>query len=152
MRTAVLRRLRRELWILPTELELILPTFRCRATAADRTVESQLCPVHRAVTATDAHVTADPTEVDEAWRVPWAECVAQVDGGDPLSSWAAQQVEQLAVLGPAPLDGLDLVALMIDGVGFGEHLCLVALGIGIDAHVAAETVGTVRHDEPVIAA
>jgi putative transposase len=32
----------------------------------------------------------------------------------------------------APLDGLDLVALMIDGVHFGDHLCVVALGIGID--------------------
>ena len=30
------------------------------------------------------------------------------------------------------LDELDLVALMIDGVHFGEHLCVVALGIGID--------------------
>src|SRR5450756_1680026 len=32
----------------------------------------------------------------------------------------------------ADLSGLDLVALMIDGVYFGEHLCVVALGIGID--------------------
>jgi len=32
----------------------------------------------------------------------------------------------------APLESLDLVALMIDGVHFGEHLCVVALGIGID--------------------
>jgi putative transposase len=31
-----------------------------------------------------------------------------------------------------PLDDLDLVALMIDGVHFGEHLCVVALGIGMD--------------------
>jgi putative transposase len=30
------------------------------------------------------------------------------------------------------LDDLNLVALMIDGVHFGEHLCVVALGIGID--------------------
>src|SRR2546423_6725188 len=30
------------------------------------------------------------------------------------------------------LDDLDLVALMIDGVHFGEHTCVVALGIGID--------------------
>jgi putative transposase len=30
------------------------------------------------------------------------------------------------------LDDLDLVALMIDGVYFGEHLCVVALGIGDD--------------------
>jgi putative transposase len=32
----------------------------------------------------------------------------------------------------ADLSGLDLVALMIDGVHFGEHLCVVALGIGVD--------------------
>ena len=38
----------------------------------------------------------------------------------------------LAELLAAPLDGLDLVALMLDGVHFGEHLCVVALGIGID--------------------
>jgi putative transposase len=30
------------------------------------------------------------------------------------------------------LDGLDLVAFMVDGVHFGEHTCVVALGIGID--------------------
>jgi transposase-like protein len=38
----------------------------------------------------------------------------------------------LAELLAAPLGELDLVALMIDGVHFGEHLCVVALGIGID--------------------
>jgi len=32
----------------------------------------------------------------------------------------------------APLSELDLVALMIDGVHFGDHLFVVALGIGID--------------------
>ncbi len=32
----------------------------------------------------------------------------------------------------ADLTGLDLVAIMIDGVHFAEHLCVVALGIGID--------------------
>ncbi|MGH3160024.1 MAG: IS256 family transposase [Streptosporangiaceae bacterium] len=30
------------------------------------------------------------------------------------------------------LDDLDLVAFMVDGVHFGEHCCVVALGIGID--------------------
>src|SRR5665648_843631 len=30
------------------------------------------------------------------------------------------------------LSGLDLVALMIDGVHFADHLCVVALGIDID--------------------
>jgi transposase-like protein len=38
----------------------------------------------------------------------------------------------LAELLAADLSGLDLLALMIDGVHFGEHCCVVALGIGID--------------------
>jgi putative transposase len=38
----------------------------------------------------------------------------------------------LAELMSANLSGLDLVALLIDGVHFGEHCCVVALGIAID--------------------
>jgi putative transposase len=38
----------------------------------------------------------------------------------------------LAELMSRRLEDLDLVALMIDGVHFGEHTCVVALGIGID--------------------
>ncbi len=38
----------------------------------------------------------------------------------------------LAELMSKRLDGLDLVAFMVDGVHFGEHTCVVALGIGID--------------------
>jgi putative transposase len=38
----------------------------------------------------------------------------------------------LAELLAADLSELDLVALMVDGVHFAEHLCVVALGIGID--------------------
>lgn len=38
----------------------------------------------------------------------------------------------LAELLAADLSGLDLVAIMIDGVHFADHLCVVALGIGID--------------------
>jgi putative transposase len=38
----------------------------------------------------------------------------------------------LAGLMARRLDDLDLVALMVDGVHFGEHTCVVALGIGID--------------------
>jgi putative transposase len=38
----------------------------------------------------------------------------------------------LATLLAADLSELDLVALMIDGVHFADHLCVVALGIGID--------------------
>src|SRR5690242_5684869 len=38
----------------------------------------------------------------------------------------------LAELMSKRLDDLDLVAFLVDGVHFGEHTCVVALGIGID--------------------
>jgi putative transposase len=38
----------------------------------------------------------------------------------------------LAELMSRDLSGLDLVAFLVDGVHFGEHTCVVALGIGID--------------------
>jgi hypothetical protein len=38
----------------------------------------------------------------------------------------------LAELMSGDLSGLDLVAFMVDGVHFGEHTCVVALGIDID--------------------
>ena len=101
MKVAVLRRLRHELGIVPSQLDLILPAFRYRATAADGTVENELCPVYRA-RATDDAVSVHPPEVHEAWWVPWAEFAVQVDGTDPLSRWGVRQVEQLNALGPDP--------------------------------------------------
>jgi transposase-like protein len=38
----------------------------------------------------------------------------------------------LAELMSADLSGLDLVAMMVDGVHFAEHCCVVALGIDLD--------------------
>jgi len=46
--------------------------------------------------------------------------------------FVAMTEHALADLLGADLPGLDLVALMIDGVHFADHLCVVALGIGID--------------------
>jgi putative transposase len=46
--------------------------------------------------------------------------------------FVAQTETALADLLAADLSGLDLVALMVDGVHFGEHICIVALGIDID--------------------
>ena len=103
LRIAVLRRLRHELGVVPSGLELILPSFGYRATAADGTVENELCPVYRAVITTRVPVTVHPPEVHEAWWMPWSEFAAQVGGSDPLSSWCLQQVDQLNALGPDPL-------------------------------------------------
>src|SRR3954453_10270338 len=46
--------------------------------------------------------------------------------------FVAQTETALAALLSADLSGLDLVAFMVDGVHFGEHCCVVALGIDID--------------------
>ncbi len=46
--------------------------------------------------------------------------------------FAAATETALAELMSKRLDGLDLVAFMVDGVHFGEHTCVVALGIGVD--------------------
>lgn len=103
MHTALRRRLHQELGIVPTALDLILPTFRYRATAVDGTVENELCPVYRALT-TDARVTPAPSEVDSAWWVSWSVFAADVATLDPLSPWGTLQVEQLSALGPEPFD------------------------------------------------
>ncbi len=46
--------------------------------------------------------------------------------------FVAMTEHALADLLAADLSGLDLVALMIDGVHFADHLCVVALGIDLD--------------------
>ena len=46
--------------------------------------------------------------------------------------FAAATETAFAELMSKRLDDLDLVAFMVDGVHFGEHTCVVALGIGID--------------------
>jgi putative transposase len=62
--------------------------------------------------------------------------VAQAASGTSKSAvsrrFVAMTHTALAELLARDLSGLDLVCLMIDGVHFGEHTCVVALGIAID--------------------
>ena len=46
--------------------------------------------------------------------------------------FVARTAAQLQAWQTAPLDGLDLVALLLDGVHIGEHCLIVALGIAVD--------------------
>jgi putative transposase len=46
--------------------------------------------------------------------------------------FVARTTAQLAAWQSAPLDGLDLVALLLDGVHLGDHCLIVALGIAAD--------------------
>ena len=101
LRSAVVRRVHDELGLDLSDVVLVLPAFRYRAVAADGVVENELCPVYRAVV-TSPTMRLDPAEVAEAWWMPWDEFVAADQAGDPLSSWAAEQLEQLSELGPVP--------------------------------------------------
>jgi transposase-like protein len=65
--------------------------------------------------------------------------------------FVAQTQTALAELLSVDLSGLDLVALMVDGVHFGEHTCVVALGIGIDGtkHPLSLVEGSTENATPV---
>jgi putative transposase len=62
--------------------------------------------------------------------------VAQVSSGTSKSAvsrrFVAATEHALAELLAADLTGLDLVALLIDGIRVAEHTCVVALGIALD--------------------
>lgn len=99
LREAVTRRVRTELGLDVGALTLVLPEFRYTATAADGTVENELCPVVRATATGEPRL--HPDEVAEAgWR-DWDACVALVD--HPSSSpWFRIQMKQLTGLGTPP--------------------------------------------------
>ena len=69
---------------------------------------------------------------------PVGTAVEQTASGTSRSAvsrrFVARTETALAELLAADLSSLDLVGLMIDGVYFAEHLCVVALGIDIDGH------------------
>ena len=100
---AVRRRARQELGVALGDVECLLPEFRYQATAADGTVENEICPVFCA--RTDDPVRPSPDEIMEyrwvAWddlhdaaRLPWS-----------ISPWAAQQVPLLEAVGSAWIAG-----------------------------------------------
>jgi isopentenyl-diphosphate delta-isomerase len=96
LREAIRRRVPTELGLDVTDLTLILPRFRYRATAADGLVENELCPVVRAVAVGDPRL--NPEEVAAAeWR-DWDECVALADHPS-ASPWFRSQMEELLPLG-----------------------------------------------------
>jgi transposase-like protein len=61
-----------------------------------------------------------------------AEAAAATSKSAVSRRFVAATETALAELMSRRLDDLDLVAFMVDGVHFGEHTCVVALGIGID--------------------
>lgn len=91
---AVVRRVRRELGVEPSDLRLVLPDFRYRAVAADGIVEHEMCPVYFATLPTE--LAPDPDEVLEwAWVRPSAFVDAASHSPFLLSPWSVLQAEEL---------------------------------------------------------
>ncbi len=103
---AVHRRADDELGVELTEVELVLPVFRYRATDSAGIVENEICPVY--VSSMRGRVTPRPGEVmDHAWvdpsdlgrsvrATPWA-----------FSPWLVLQAQLLPLLGGSP-DSTDI--------------------------------------------
>jgi isopentenyl-diphosphate delta-isomerase len=91
---AVDRRARHELGLQIDNVDLVLPTFRYRATDSGGTVENEICPVYLATT--DQEPTPNPDEVVEyAWTRPAALYRAVTDAPWAFSPWMNLQVQQL---------------------------------------------------------
>ena len=91
---AVRRRVGEELGLALDDVRLVLPAFRYRAVMADGTVENEMCPVF--VATTHDRERLDPSEVEDAEWVPWAEFREQVlSGSRAVSPWCVEQVAAL---------------------------------------------------------
>lgn len=94
MDAAIARRAFAELGISVSEVELVLPDFRYRATDASGIVENEVCPVFRAVT--HDVVEANPTEVSEwEWVDPATLTTAASAAPYAFSPWLVWQLQQL---------------------------------------------------------
>ncbi len=97
LRATVTRRVREELGLDLTDVSLVVPDFVYRAEMSDGTVEHELCPV--LVASCEDAVRPDPTEVADAYWIPWPELVDRaLTEPTTLSPWCATQVRRLVEL------------------------------------------------------
>ena len=94
---AVHRRVREELGVEVTEVEVVLPDFGYTATDPHGLVENEYCPVYRAVIVDPAVMRPDPDEVMDYQWLTWPDLVATVERTPGLlSPWAVSQIRALA--------------------------------------------------------
>ncbi len=91
---AAKRRLKYELGISVSDLEIVLPDFRYRA-EKDGVVENEICPV--LVGFINCRPQPNPAEVNDTRWVNWAAFIVEVsDPANGYSPWAIEEVELLA--------------------------------------------------------
>ena len=120
-----------------------IPIERPRLRTADSTGEVQL-PTYQLASSTEllgreamARMLAKlSTRRYQVGLEPMGEAISSTTRSVSKSAvsrrFVAATESALAELMTADLSDLDLVAIMVDGVHFAQHLCVVALGIGID--------------------
>lgn len=120
-----------------------VPIRRPRLRSADKSAEVQL-PTYQLASSTEllgreamARMLAKlSTRRYQVGLEPMGEAVAtktrSVSRSAVSRRFVAATESALAELMAADLSSLDLVAIMVDGVGFAQHTCVVALGIDID--------------------
>lgn len=98
---AVHRRVRQELGLSVSSLDLVLPDFRYQAVDASGVVENEVCPVFSGRAVGPVH--SDPAEVAEHTWASW-DTVVSLAASSPwaLSPWAVLQVRALADAGWRP--------------------------------------------------
>ena len=95
---AIRRRARQELGLEVGSIEPVLPDFRYRAVDASGIVEYEVCPVFRAVAASDPQT--NPDEVAEwAWSDPTDFRAAVAAAPYAFSPWLVMQLDALAAQG-----------------------------------------------------
>lgn len=93
---AIHRRVREELGVGATSVQVALPAFRYRAVDVSGVVENEVCPVYVA-RIDPADLAPDPAEVMEHSWVPWADAAAAVTAAPrTFSPWMVLQVPELA--------------------------------------------------------
>ena len=94
---AVQRRVREELGVNVTNIEVMLPDFGYTATDPHGLVENEQCPVYHALIADPAALRPDPDEVMDYQWLTWPDLIATVERAPGLlSPWAVTQVQTLA--------------------------------------------------------
>lgn len=101
---AVARRVDEVLGIIPADITLILPDFRCRTVTKAGILENSICPVYRVTVHRLVH--PDPNEVEILAWIPWTALVARAgDDARSLTPCCREQVRSSACWAPTPVAG-----------------------------------------------
>lgn len=144
---AARRRVTEELGAVPTDLKIVLPNFRYRATDASGVVENEICPVM--IGRISSELSVDPEEIAEYAFVEWADfCDAIQAVPSAFSPWAHSQVDELAGMHPlavVPVEDLTHFRGMVDEQA---ELALDDVERRWNQHVGAESLDILPVDLP----